>query len=81
MQRTDVFAGMHSDAWTNAMFLRDEAAAVQLLPYGWEHAPGTRKPLIRGNHYQAVVVSSACIPNGTYATYAHLCVRVYNLEP
>ena len=40
------------------MFLRDEAAAVQLLPYGWEHAPGTRKALIRGNHYQAVVVST-----------------------
>ena len=57
LQRTDVFVGMHSDAWTNALFLRDEAAAVQLLPYGWEHAPGTRKPLIRGNHYQAVVVS------------------------
>ena len=55
-QRTDVFVGMHSDVWTNAIFLRDEAAAVQLLPYGWECAPGSRKPLIRGNSYQAVVV-------------------------
>ena len=56
MQRTDVFVGMHSDMWTNALFLRDEAAAVQLVPYGWEHAPGSAKPLIRGNFYQAIVV-------------------------
>lgn len=52
---------MHSDAWTHAMFLRDEAAAVQLLPYGWEFAPGSKKPLIRGNYYQAVVVSNICV--------------------
>ena len=60
MQHTDVFIGMHSDACADAMFLKSEAAAVHLAPYGWLHAPGTAKPLIRGNFYKTMAVSTAC---------------------
>ena len=57
VQKADVFVGMHSDEWADAMFLKSEAVALHLVPYGWMHAPGTAKPLIRGNFYRTIVVS------------------------
>ena len=58
-QHTDVFIGMHGDGWADAMFLRSEAVALHLVPYGWLRAKGTAKPLIRGNFYKTIVVRIA----------------------
>jgi len=50
---------MHGDGWADAMFLRGEAVAFHMVPYGWLRAPGTARPLIRGNFYKTIVVSCA----------------------
>ena len=51
---------MHGDGWTDAMFLRSEAVALHLVPYGWLRLPpGTARPLIRGNFYKTMVVCAA----------------------
>ena len=73
-QHTDVFIGMHGDGWTDAMFLRGEAVAVHLAPYGWLRAPGSVKPLIRGNFYKTMVVSRPMHCYGMCTRTGHLWV-------
>jgi hypothetical protein len=46
MNSTDVLIGMHGAGWTNALFLKRGAAALQLHPYGWKN-PVSKIP-IRG---------------------------------
>ena len=66
-QNTDLFIGMHGDGWADAMFLRSEAVAFHMVPYGWLRAPGTARPLIRGNFYKTMVVSCAVALLAVYA--------------
>lgn len=35
LAHTDVLIGMHGAGWTNALFMKPGATALQLLPYGW----------------------------------------------
>lgn len=35
MGHTDVLIGMHGAGWTNAIFIKRGAGALQLMPYGW----------------------------------------------
>lgn len=35
MGHTDVLVGMHGAGWTNALFVKHGASALQLYPYGW----------------------------------------------
>jgi hypothetical protein len=53
MNSTDVLIGMHGAGWTNAIFLKRGAAAMQLHPYGWKN-PNTRIP-IRGGSYKSII--------------------------
>lgn len=41
--------------WTNALFLKRGAAAVQLYPYGWRLPSGEA---IRGSNYRELVLGS-----------------------
>jgi len=55
MNSTDILLGMHGAGWTNALFLKRGAAAMQMLPYNWRN-PAT-KTLIRGGSYKAIVIA------------------------
>ena len=57
LHSTDVLIGMHGAGWTNALFIKRGAAAIQLLPYGWLHAHGKS---IRGTAFQAMLEASDC---------------------
>jgi hypothetical protein len=48
-----VLIGIHGAGWTNAIFLKRGAAAMQLHPYGWKN-PSTRIP-IRGGSYKSII--------------------------
>ena len=45
MGHTDVLIGMHGAGWTNAIFLKRGAGALQMMPYGWVLPNGE---LVRG---------------------------------
>jgi len=53
MNSTDILLGMHGAGWTNALFLKRGAAAMQMLPYNWQN-PAT-KISIRGGSYRAII--------------------------
>jgi Glycosyltransferase 61 len=53
MNSTDILIGMHGAGWTNAIFLKKGAAAMQLHPYLWLN-PATKIP-IRGGSYKAII--------------------------
>ena len=36
LQHTDVLLGMHGAGWTNGMFVKHSAVAMQMYPYGWK---------------------------------------------
>lgn len=35
MSHSDVILGMHGAGWTNGLFVKRGAGALQLIPYGW----------------------------------------------
>lgn len=55
MNSTDVLLGMHGAGWTNALFLKQGAAALQLYPYGWSAVRFGREITIRGGNYKNIV--------------------------
>ncbi|GAB4816509.1 hypothetical protein N2152v2_003555 [Parachlorella kessleri] len=58
MQHTDVLIGMHGAGWTNALFIKHGATAVQLYPYGWRLPGGAGA--IRGFNYREIVLANEC---------------------
>lgn len=44
MNTTDVLLGMHGAGWTNAIFLKRGAGALQLMPYGWVRPETAKTP-------------------------------------
>lgn len=58
LSHTDLLIGMHGAGWTNAVFLKRGASALQLLPYGWRRPSGFT---IRGWTYKNVVLSRECL--------------------
>ncbi|KAL6781333.1 hypothetical protein ACKKBG_A10715 [Auxenochlorella protothecoides x Auxenochlorella symbiontica] len=57
MGHTDVLVGMHGAGWTNAMFIKHGASAMQMYPYGWRLSNGA---MIRGANYREIVLASDC---------------------
>jgi len=57
LSHTDVLIGMHGAGWTNSMFIKRGAAAMQMLPYGWTRPDGST---IRGSSYKSIVLASDC---------------------
>jgi capsular polysaccharide biosynthesis protein len=55
MGSTDVLIGMHGAGWTNAIFLKPGAAALQLHPYGWYVERHGKFNTIRGTSYKNIV--------------------------
>ncbi|KAL4518915.1 hypothetical protein Ndes2437B_g04802 [Nannochloris sp. 'desiccata'] len=53
MNSTDILLGMHGAGWTNAIFLKRGAAAMQMHPYSWKD-PATKR-LLRGGSYKAII--------------------------
>jgi hypothetical protein len=53
--RADAVLGMHGAGWTNALFLKRGAAALQLFPYGWRLATGAT---VRGFNYREIALAS-----------------------
>ena len=41
LSHTDVLLGMHGAGWTNGLFIKRGAAALQMLPFGWTRPDGT----------------------------------------
>jgi hypothetical protein len=35
LRHADVVIGMHGAGWTNGMFVKHGAVALQMFPYGW----------------------------------------------
>ena len=58
MNSTDVFLGMHGAGWTNGLFIKEGASALQIHPFGWYNHK-IRQP-IRGNSYKNIVVAREC---------------------
>lgn len=58
MGSADIVIGMHGAGWTNALFMKRGAAAMQLLPYGYV-LPGGRA--IRGASYESIALASDSI--------------------
>jgi Glycosyltransferase 61 len=58
MASTDVLIGMHGAGWTNSLFIKRGAGALQLLPYGWLLDNGG---VIRGAAFQSMLLASDCI--------------------
>lgn len=58
MADTDVLIGMHGAGWTNALFLKQRAAALQLMPYGFVLPDGD---IIRGSSYKEIILSRNCL--------------------
>jgi len=40
MSHSDVILGMHGAGWTNGLFVKRGAGALQLIPYGWVSEDG-----------------------------------------
>ena len=59
MNSTDVLLGMHGAGWTNALFLKPGAAAIQLFPFGWRIE--RNRMLIRGLGYKNIARAKKCI--------------------
>ena len=56
MGDTDVVIGMHGAGWTNGLFLKPGAAAIQLIPYGWlAERNGSAPRPIRGDGYANII--------------------------
>ena len=53
MNTTDVLIGMHGAGWTNGMFLKQNAGALQLFPYAFLNNETGR--YIRGSSYKNIV--------------------------
>ena len=55
--------------WTNALFIKHGAAAVQLYPYGWRLPGGAA---IRGFNYREIVLANECSYLQWFSPHAHL---------
>lgn len=53
----DVLFGMHGAGWTNALFVKRGATAMQMFPYGWRLPDGST---VRGYNYREIVYASEC---------------------
>lgn len=58
MSHSDVVVGMHGAGWTNGLFIKRGAAALQLIPFGWVDSDGNS---IRGSSYKSLLLASDCI--------------------
>jgi hypothetical protein len=58
LSHSDVVIGMHGAGWTNGLFIKRGAAALQLIPYGWISPDGSA---IRGSSYKSLLLASDCI--------------------
>jgi hypothetical protein len=52
-----VVIGMHGAGWTNGMFVKHGAVALQMFPYGWRLPDNST---IRGYNYREIVLASEC---------------------
>lgn len=57
LQHSDVVIGMHGAGWTNGMFVKHGAVAMQMFPYGWRLPDNST---IRGYNYREIVLASEC---------------------
>lgn len=57
LSRSDVMFGMHGAGWTNALFVKRGATALQLFPFGWRLPDNST---VRGYNYREIVYASEC---------------------
>ena len=55
LSHTDVLLGMHGAGWTNALFMKRGAVAMQMFPYGWRLPNNST---VRGYNYREIVYAS-----------------------
>jgi hypothetical protein len=55
LSHTDVLLGMHGAGWTNALFMKRGAVAMQMYPYGWRLPDNST---VRGYNYREIVYAS-----------------------
>lgn len=58
LSETDVLIAMHGAAWTNGLFLKEGAGALQLYPYGWQLPDGST---LRGFNYREIVLARRAV--------------------
>ena len=52
MSHSDVILGMHGAGWTNGLFVKRGAGALQLIPYGWVSDDGkTIRGYVHARHW------------------------------
>ena len=79
MNTTDVLIGMHGQGWTNALFLKPGAAALQLHPFGWTMPPGNET--LRGFSYRNVALARNAFYRQWVNPYAsHAFMRQWEWE-
>ena len=59
LSKTDVLIGVHGAGWTNAVFLKPGAAAVQLFPYGFRIPDSSPFKFTRGANLMNIVLARA----------------------
>ena len=72
LSSSDVVLGMHGAGWTNGLFIKRGAAALQLIPYGWIKPDGSA---IRGSSYKSLLLASDCLYSewvNTIPEYAYM---------
>lgn len=55
LSHSDVLFGMHGAGWTNALFMKRGATAMQMYPYGWMLPDNST---VRGYNYREIVYAS-----------------------
>ena len=55
LAHSDVIFGMHGAGWTNALFMKRGATAMQMYPYGWKLPDNST---VRGYNYREIVYAS-----------------------
>ena len=55
LAHSDVLFGMHGAGWTNTLFMKRGATAMQLYPYGWRLPDNST---VRGYNYREIVYAS-----------------------